>query len=136
FRVFAVFLRGGAPRARRLLRPFYEAGNWSAAASTTRPRGGVRGDPAYPGLRALIGSFYAAARGEADSPIDPGDIMAVSIARDTILAGLLPRTAMHRDRNNMAISPTPSDARGKNFFPLSPPLTSPQSTNIIMLPQP
>lgn len=117
FHGFASVHHGGASRTRKLFRPFYDAGKLFGVALINLLRRGVRGEPAYPGLRALIGSFYAAARGEAPSPIDPGDIMAVAIARDTILAGLLPRTAMHRDRNNMAISPTRSDARGKSFLP-------------------
>jgi predicted dehydrogenase len=91
FHGFATVHHGGASRARKLLRPFYDAGKSLSAASINLLRRGARGETAYPGLRRLIGSFYAAARGEAPSPIDPGDIMAVATAGDTMLVRLLSR---------------------------------------------
>jgi predicted dehydrogenase len=98
FHGFAVRHDGRVSRLRKAARPFGMALKLFGAASVNLGTRGLRGELAYPGLRRLTRAFYAAARGEALSPIPAEDIIAVAAARDAILIGLKPTPpTVHRD---------------------------------------
>jgi predicted dehydrogenase len=86
FHGFSVRHDGRVSRARKVLRPFSAAINLLGASSANLLRRAARGEVAYPGLRRLIGSFYAAVRHEAPVPISAEDAIVVAAARDRILA--------------------------------------------------
>ncbi|MFZ5610044.1 MAG: Gfo/Idh/MocA family protein [Pseudomonadota bacterium] len=86
FHGYGLVQSGAVSRWRKLTQPFTLAGKTLAAASGNLVRRGLRGEPAYPGLRRLIGDFYAAARGAAPPPFTPADIIAIAEARDQLLA--------------------------------------------------
>jgi predicted dehydrogenase len=83
---FAVRHDGRVSRARKVLRPFSAAAKSLGAASANLLNRAIRGEAAYPGLRSLIRSFYAAARHEAPAPVSAEDAIVVAAARDRILA--------------------------------------------------
>jgi predicted dehydrogenase len=85
FHGFAVIEGGGVSRARKILHPFALAAATSVAALANLSRRAMATESAYPGLRELVGAFYAAARGERPPPIAPGRVLDVARARDAIL---------------------------------------------------
>ena len=89
FHDFLVELPGTVSKAQKILAPFTRSGREFAGASVNLLIRAGRGEGAYPGLRALVGEFYAAVRNQSASPITPDESMAVAEARDTIreLAG-------------------------------------------------
>jgi hypothetical protein len=86
FHGFAVCHDGHVSRLRKVARPFAVASKLFGTASINLLTRGVYGETAYPGLRRLMQAFYTAARGECPSPIPPDDVVAVAVARDTIVA--------------------------------------------------
>ncbi|HET9582145.1 MAG TPA: Gfo/Idh/MocA family oxidoreductase [Gemmatimonadota bacterium] len=86
FHGYAFFERGGASRGRKLARPFSLAGRTLLMGGSNLARRAARREPAFPGLRELVGRCYTAVRGSAlPGPIPPGETLAVARARDTIL---------------------------------------------------
>jgi predicted dehydrogenase len=78
---------GGASRAAKAARPFALAGATAGAAAANLARRAAHAQPAYPGLRELIGALYAAVRSGGPSPIRPDETLAVARARDALIAG-------------------------------------------------
>ena len=80
-------------RAYKIARPFWLAGRQIAGAGANLVRRAARSEPAYPGLRTLVGEVYAARRADGDSsnspaasPLSADHTLAVARARDAILA--------------------------------------------------
>lgn len=85
FHGFAVRYDGRVSRVRKILRPFSAAVKLFGAASTNLLNRAIRRETAYPGLRRLIQTFYAAARDKGPAPISAEEAFAVAVARDVIL---------------------------------------------------
>lgn len=71
FHGFAVLDRAAATRASKMLRPFRASAQTLFAASGNLLERAVRREPAYPGLRELIGATYTAIRRGGQPPIAP-----------------------------------------------------------------
>jgi predicted dehydrogenase len=85
---FAVVQRGGVSRVQKAILPFTFAAQQFAAAGTNLVSRTVRSEPAYPGLRQLIRTFYQAIRDGAPAPIAPATTLAIARARDSLLAAV------------------------------------------------
>jgi predicted dehydrogenase len=79
FHGYAVQEPPGVSRVRKALRPLTLAGSSMAAAGSNLVRRALRGEPAYPGLRELIGRFYRAVQGS-PPPIPEEEVMDVARA--------------------------------------------------------
>jgi predicted dehydrogenase len=86
FHGYAFVERGRPTRAGKALRPFSLSGRRAAAAAANLSGRARRQEPAYPGLRSLIESFYAAARTRGEPPISFEETLAVATARAALLA--------------------------------------------------
>lgn len=86
FHDFAVGLAGTVSKGQKVLAPFVRSGReFAGAAANLLARAGRR-EFAYPGLRRLVGEFYAAVRTPGSrSPITPTQSIAVAEARDKIM---------------------------------------------------
>ena len=84
FHGFSFIESGRVSRIRKIIRPFSLAIQMFSAAALNLSRRVIQGEFAYPGLRQLIDSFYAAVRCNADSPISKTDTIAVAQARDIL----------------------------------------------------
>jgi predicted dehydrogenase len=98
FHGFAVRHDGRASRLRKIARPFESAIRVFSTASINLLGRGLRGELAYPGLRNLVRSFYAAAQGEAPTPIPREDIVAIAVARDIISQRAMDQTCHGSER--------------------------------------
>ena len=72
-------------RLRKASHPFTAALSLFGTATVNLVARGLHGELAYPGLRRLTQTFYAAVRGEMPPPIPAEDIIAVAAARDALL---------------------------------------------------
>ncbi len=88
FHGFATIERGGASRARKVARPFERSAATVGQAGANLVRRTARGEPAYPGLQALIRETYAAIGDNGPPPVTPEETRAVAAARDAILSVL------------------------------------------------
>ncbi|MEP6703311.1 MAG: Gfo/Idh/MocA family oxidoreductase [Acidobacteriota bacterium] len=86
FHGFSSFQPGAVSRTRKILRPFDLALRSFAAAGINLARRSVQREPAYPGLRSLIGEFYGSIRSVADAPITPANAIAIARTRDLLIA--------------------------------------------------
>lgn len=84
FHGYSCARHAGVSRAHKVMGPFATAAGGFAAASLNLIRRTVKWEPAYPGLRPLIGAFYAAVAGAGPSPLSASHILAVAAARDAI----------------------------------------------------
>ncbi len=91
FHGYMVAYRGRPSRSDKIARPFLAAGATFAAAAANLAGRTLRRELAYPGLRALIGAFYAAANGAGRNPISAPDIVAVAAVRDHLIQQAIPR---------------------------------------------
>jgi predicted dehydrogenase len=85
FHGFAVTDPGGVSRSRKITRPFTRAVRLGWSAATNLGMRALRREPAYPGLRRLVGEFYAAVAGVARTPIAPAETLAVAVALERLL---------------------------------------------------
>lgn len=76
---------GQVSRARKMIHPFDHSARQFSAASLNLAGRALRQEPAYPGLRRLIGSFYEAIRGEGAPPISREAAVAVARGRDKLM---------------------------------------------------
>jgi hypothetical protein len=88
FHGFAFVEPGRSSRAHKIAHPFSLSALRTGSAAANLARRALRREPAYPGLRELIGRFYGAVRTGGPSPIGPGDALAVARARDRLLEHL------------------------------------------------
>lgn len=86
FHGFGVVEGGGVSRLRKLVRPFSGTSLAFAAAAANLSRRVLRREPAYPGLRALLRTFYRAAGAAGAAPFSAAEILDVARARDRIIA--------------------------------------------------
>jgi predicted dehydrogenase len=95
FHGFAVLEPGGVSRAHKIARPFtlaartFQAATWNLAGRL------IRREPAYPGLRRLIGRFYDAVHEHAELPFSDEHIVAVANAREHLRGMVTPTRESH-----------------------------------------
>ncbi|MEO8216818.1 MAG: Gfo/Idh/MocA family oxidoreductase [Acidobacteriota bacterium] len=85
FHGFSFTERAWTSRWRKAASPFEHSGRTVLAGSANLLERAWRSESAYPGLRELIGQFYAAVREHGPSPIPPQSVLAVALARDHLL---------------------------------------------------
>ncbi len=85
FHGYAFVERGRPTRAGKALRPFALSARRVGVAAANLGERAARREPAYPGLRSLIESFYAAARTRGEPPIAFEETLAVATARAALL---------------------------------------------------
>lgn len=90
FHGFSVIESGNTSRLNKILHPFSLSGNRLLAASLNLCKRTIRRELAYPGLNALISTFYDSIRYDNECPISHEDTLAVALVRDMLLesAGL------------------------------------------------
>ncbi|MBA2524654.1 MAG: Gfo/Idh/MocA family oxidoreductase [Pyrinomonadaceae bacterium] len=91
FHGYAFMQPGQVSRNKKIIHPFeFSLRNLSAALINLGQRA-MRREPAYPGLRRLVNSFYQAVRTGSQPPISPEDTILIARVRDQIIqtAGLL-----------------------------------------------
>ncbi len=84
FHGFAIREAPDSSRTMKALRPLLFSGKLGAAAVGNLLRRAVRTEAAYPGLRELVGRFYAAATSGAPNPIPEGETRAVAVVWDRL----------------------------------------------------
>ncbi len=90
FHGYAFMEPGQVSRNRKIIHPFeFSLRNLSAAAINLGQRA-IRREPAYPGLRRLVSSFYDALQTSSQCPIPPEDTILIAEIRDHLIrtAGL------------------------------------------------
>jgi predicted dehydrogenase len=97
---------GRVSRGRKILFPFEQAGNRTLSAASNLVRRIVRWEPAYPGLRRLIGSFYDSVRSGVNPPIAPDEIVQTALVRDLLL-----KKALHAGRYGTGTQEWRTEAR-------------------------
>ena len=87
FHDFAIFLPGTVSRTAKIAQPFVHGGRSLATAMVNLAGRTIRGEHAYPGLRALTRRFHRATEAPAslELPVTPTEAIAAAIARDTLL---------------------------------------------------
>lgn len=88
FHDYIVNQSGLVSRSAKISQPFAYAGRTLVNATGNLLKRAVRGESAYPGLRALTHQFHRAAESgvRTNAPITPSEIVAVATARDALLA--------------------------------------------------
>ena len=84
FHGFCVIEPGAVSRWRKIVHPFDLSARILITAGWNLARRAATAEPAYPGLRALIESFYAAISAGTQSPIRREDAVAVAAARELL----------------------------------------------------
>ena len=90
FHGYAIARHGKPSRLDKIAQPFLFAGKTFAVAAANLAGRGLRRETAYPGLSALIGRFYAAARGKGGNPIPAQDTLAAAIVREHVIQQAMP----------------------------------------------
>ena len=88
FHGFATFESPEVSRGRKIARPFTLGAKTFANAATNLAVRTIRREPAYPGLRELVGAFYAAARTGTAPPITADETLDVVAAAERIASQL------------------------------------------------
>lgn len=88
FHGFTWRARGAVSRTAKITRPFLAAASSFSAAAVNLGSRAIRGEPAYPGLNALVKQVYLALEDPARRPLSDRHILAVARARDRILQQL------------------------------------------------
>ena len=96
FHGFAVVEPGGVSRARKIAHPFSLAARTFRAAGWNLAHRLVHREPAYPGLRRLIGLFYDAVRRRASAPLSGDHVVTVARVRDRLMATSLDTFAQNK----------------------------------------
>jgi predicted dehydrogenase len=90
FHGYAVVRRGEPSRADKVSQPFVYAGKSLVVAALNLAGRVLRGEPAYPGLYALLARFYMAVRGEDECPVSAADALAVAVVREHLMRQAMP----------------------------------------------
>ncbi|MDE3091334.1 MAG: Gfo/Idh/MocA family oxidoreductase [Chloroflexota bacterium] len=85
FHGFAVFENGTVSRAQKILHPIAWSARSFIAANQNLILRAWRNEPAYPGLRELIGAVYRSISVDSPAPIASAEILAVARARDELI---------------------------------------------------
>lgn len=75
---------GGSSRRRKIIRPISLGFRQSVGAAMNLVRRLGEGEPAYPGLNALVAAFHAATRGGSAAPVLADEILAIAVAWEQI----------------------------------------------------
>lgn len=86
FHGFATVEPGAVSRRRKITLPFERAARQAATAGANLARRAVRKEPAYPGLRTLVRTFYDACMGDHPAPISARAIVQAARLRDDLIA--------------------------------------------------
>ncbi|HJM56433.1 MAG: hypothetical protein CMJ98_07510 [Planctomycetes bacterium] len=87
FHGYGYFLPGSVSRTRKIRMPFEQAVRSVFHATKNLTLRGLRREPAYPGLRALIHEFHGAVRSGHSAPIDLESTLRIAQAQEAILRG-------------------------------------------------
>ena len=88
FHGFSFVEQRALSRVGKIVRPFGYAAGTLKAATVNLARRAVRREPAFPGLRELVGRFYDAVSASSASPISMAETLEVAAERDTIIRAL------------------------------------------------
>ena len=88
FHGYAVRHAATVSRRAKVAHPFVISAKSLHAAAVNLIVRAARREPAYPGLRSLVGAFYDAVHHGASSPIPSAQIVEVAVARDRFLEGV------------------------------------------------
>jgi predicted dehydrogenase len=94
FHGYAVVRHGKPSRIDKVAQPFRFAGKTLAVAATNLAGRALRREMAYPGLRALIGRFYAVIRGADVNPTSARDTLAAAIVREHVIQQAIPNVLL------------------------------------------
>ncbi len=86
FHGYAIIEQGRVSRFRKMTRPFVSSTLTLGNAAANGIRRGLSAETAFPGLRDLVGSYYASIRGEASPPISSETSADIALARDRIIS--------------------------------------------------
>lgn len=88
FHDYLVAFPGGVSKIAKITQPFIHGGSLLSSAAGNLVQRALRRESAYPGLRTLTRLFHRSAQssGRISAPISAAEAMAVSIARDVLLA--------------------------------------------------
>lgn len=86
FHGFAVIENGKVSKMRKILNPFDFAIRSFSGATLNLMRRAVQNEPAYPGLRQLVGAFYKSLREGTEPAIAPSQAITVAKIRDILIA--------------------------------------------------
>lgn len=84
FHGYSCVTRGSVSRLDKALRPLAMAATQFTTATLNLARRGVRGEFAYPGLRALLAQFYASIDANADPPFSAAETLSTYRTRDVL----------------------------------------------------
>ncbi|MCO4771647.1 MAG: Gfo/Idh/MocA family oxidoreductase [Deltaproteobacteria bacterium] len=84
FHGFGTVEGSGASRTDKALRPFRQATGALAGAATNLGRRALSGEPAFPGLNALIEAVYRHAAGDGPPPMSTATLLAIADAADAL----------------------------------------------------
>ena len=90
FHGYATVRRGSPSQLDKIGQPFLIAAGTVATAAINLAARAWRREPAYPGLRALMGAFYAAARGVGSNPVPMECALAVAVVREHLIREAIP----------------------------------------------
>jgi predicted dehydrogenase len=88
FHGFAFVEQRTLSRIGKIVRPFGFAAGTLKAATVNLARRAIRREPAFPGLRELVGRFYDAVSSSGAPPISMAETLEVAAERDTIIRAL------------------------------------------------
>lgn len=86
FHGYAFFERGYVSRLRKISRPFVVSALTFGSAAVNGARRGLAGETAFPGLRELVGRFYASIADGSPAPISFEESVDIARARDAIIS--------------------------------------------------
>lgn len=89
FHGYGVFEDGQVSRRAKIMKPFRFGTQLMLGAGSNLVRRALRSEPAYPGLRELIGRFYHAVMNDSPAPIPDAESVAVACLSEYVKATLL-----------------------------------------------
>jgi len=85
FHGYSVVEKGTVSRWQKVIQPLrYSSKEWIVATGNLMTRL-INNEPAYPGLRTLIGEFYQSIQEGSESPVLPGDVQELAELRDRLI---------------------------------------------------
>ncbi len=90
FHGYARIERGRTGRLQKILQPLMSSGAELSVSIANLLRRAVDREPAYPGLRNLVGAFYAAVQDKTPPPVTPAEVLLLAQVRDQLISSGLP----------------------------------------------